>query len=161
MAPLAPASAPQIKKRDVLHTTRFVTGSSPFLVDRKEPEPCFGEIAIGIIFPASFRGAPTTGPREPRKPQAIAWKGLKRAIWEVFGIVEIPADRRQKFTNLLRFRLGRKAREYVRCYLMDDTTVDNVDERRETFKKERKAALKDLRGKVDKVYKSHRPAPAL
>ena len=73
------------------------------------------------------------------------WKGLKKAIWEAFGVVTYanPTDKCLPTNSLVRQRESRRSREYLAAYKRG-CTVSEVDEVR--------AVIKSMR----REYKQHR-----
>ena len=68
----------------------------------------------------------------------MTWKGLKRAIWEAFGVIpyDNPTGKALPTSSLVRQRESRRSREYVRAYSRGACVAD-VDSIRDEIKKER------------------------
>ena len=90
-----------------------------------------------------------------RKRLDRSWAGLKRSIWESFGIVQ--HENEEKIHAQTPFLLARKTREFVRCYHEEGCTYHNIDDAR----KQRKLARTAMREKLTSTtYKRHRGAPS-
>ena len=63
------------------------------------------------------------------------WAGLKRAVWEVFGVIPYgnPTNKALPTNSLVRQREARRSREYLAAYRRG-CTVTEVDEVRKTIK---------------------------
>ena len=64
-----------------------------------------------------------------------SWKGLKKAIWEAFGVIPYinPTNKALPTNSIVRQRESRRAREYLAAY-KQGCTVAEVDEVRNTIK---------------------------
>ena len=63
------------------------------------------------------------------------WKGLKRSIWEAFGVIPYanPNNKALPTCSIVRQRESRRSREYLAAYKRG-CTVNEVDEVRDTIK---------------------------